>query len=65
VRHTVRDVKEIGDKLGQIIGQVEVVTHSFASVNQGMASQAEGVQQINEAMDDVRASRGIRTVLSL
>ncbi len=51
VRHTVQDVKEIGGKLGQIIGQVEVVTHSFESVNQGMASQAEGVQQINGAME--------------
>lgn len=50
VRQTVQDVNGIGEKLGRIIGQVEVVTHSFESVNQGMASQAEGVRQINDAM---------------
>jgi methyl-accepting chemotaxis protein WspA len=50
VRHTVDEVTQIGGKLTEIIEQVEVVTERFDAVNEGMASQGEGVEQINAAM---------------
>jgi methyl-accepting chemotaxis protein WspA len=50
VRSVVARVEEVGGQLGQIIGQVTVLSERFDSVNHGMRSQAQGARQISEAM---------------
>lgn len=50
VRRSVSVVGEVGTQLGAIIGQVEQLTSRFDAVGEGMKSQAQGADQINEAM---------------
>ena len=50
VNQGVDDIRTIGYKLSEIIDQVQSVTPRFETVNQGMAGQSEGAQQISEAM---------------
>ncbi|HLO88973.1 MAG TPA: methyl-accepting chemotaxis protein [Nostocaceae cyanobacterium] len=50
VRRGVEDVAKIGSQMGQIIEQVQDLYPHFESVNQGMEIQAQGAQQISEAI---------------
>ena len=50
VRRSVGVVGEVATKLGEIIGEVERLTRRFESVGQGMKSQSQGADQINDAM---------------
>ncbi len=50
VRRSVSVVGEVGSQLGAIIGQVEQLTARFDAVGEGMKSQAQGADQINDAM---------------
>ncbi len=50
VRHGVNDVRQVGSQLSTIIEQVETLIPRFEEVNEGMASQAQGGNQIREAM---------------
>lgn len=50
VSQGMRELKEIARQVEQIIGNVEALGPSFTSVNDGMQSQAQVAQQINEAM---------------
>ena len=50
VRRSVGVVGEVGTQLSAIIGQVEQLTNRFDSVGEGMKSQAQGADQINDAM---------------
>ncbi|MDT8387490.1 MAG: methyl-accepting chemotaxis protein [Thiogranum sp.] len=50
VRHGVNDVRQVGAQLSTIIEQVETLIPRFEEVNEGMASQAQGGNQIREAM---------------
>jgi methyl-accepting chemotaxis protein WspA len=49
-RSGVERVKEINCQTGRIIEEVEGLTSSFQSVNEGMRSQSVAARQINEAM---------------
>ncbi len=64
VRHTVQDVAEVSQDLAEILGLVEQTTERFASVKDGMSSQAQGASQINDAMHALTESVQ-QTVLSL
>ncbi len=50
VRHGVDDVRQVGSQLAHIIEQVEALIPRFEEVNEGMASQAQGGQQIRDAI---------------
>jgi len=50
VRHGVDDVRQVGSQLGHIIEQVETLIPRFEEVNEGMSSQAQGGQQIRDAI---------------
>ena len=50
VRRSVSEVEAVSARLDRIIGQVQVLTERFAHVSEGMAAQAQGAGQINEAM---------------
>jgi len=50
VRRSVRVVDEVGTQLGSIIAEVERLTRRFGSVGEGMKSQVQGAESINEAM---------------
>ncbi len=50
VRRSVEEVGAVGQKLGQILERVEVLTDRFGQVSEGMASQNLGARQISEAM---------------
>jgi methyl-accepting chemotaxis protein WspA len=50
VRQGVEDVRTVGGQLNQIIDQVQALTPRFDAVNAGMRGQAQGAQQISEAM---------------
>jgi len=50
VRRGLRDVHDIGGKLGEIIGQVQELVPRFESVTEGMQAQATGAEQISEAL---------------
>jgi methyl-accepting chemotaxis protein WspA len=54
VQQGVEHVREVGTQLGQIIARVQALTPRFDTVNQGMQAQAEGAQQISEAMGQLR-----------
>jgi methyl-accepting chemotaxis protein WspA len=49
-RSGVQRVQEINCQTGRIIEEVEGLTNSFQSVNEGMRSQSVAARQINEAM---------------
>lgn len=50
VRRGVDDVRQVGSQLTHIIEQVETLIPRFDEVNQGMASQSQGAQQIRDAI---------------
>ncbi|MDA1194772.1 MAG: methyl-accepting chemotaxis protein [Planctomycetota bacterium] len=50
VRRSVRVVGEVGTQLAEIIEQVEGISGRFEGVSEGMRSQAQGADQINDAM---------------
>lgn len=50
VRQGVEDVRTVGSQLAQIITQVQTLTPRFETVHAGMQTQAQGAQQINDAM---------------
>jgi methyl-accepting chemotaxis protein len=50
VRRGVDDVRQVGSQLAHIIEQVETLIPRFDEVNQGMASQSQGAQQIRDAI---------------
>ena len=50
VRRSVTVVTEVAQQLGTIIAQVEDLTGRFGSVGDGMRSQAQGADQIHDAM---------------
>jgi len=53
VRRSVRVVTEVAAQLGQIISQVEGLTGRFDTVGEGMRSQAQGADQIHDAMSSL------------
>jgi methyl-accepting chemotaxis protein WspA len=64
VRHGVREVAVIADQLGGIIGAVEGLKERFDHVTEGMRVQAQGADQIREAV--VHLSDGVnQTLVSL
>lgn len=50
VRHGVDDVRQVGAQLAVIIEQVETLIPRFEEVNEGMSSQAQGGNQIRDAI---------------
>src|SRR5215831_16370522 len=54
VQQGVEQVRVVGMQLGEIIARVQALTPRFDTVNQGMHAQAEGAQQISEAMGQLR-----------
>jgi len=50
VRHGVDDVRQVGSQLAEIIEKVETLIPRFEEVNEGMTSQAQGGQQIRDAI---------------
>ena len=56
VRRGVRDVSSAGSQLAEIIDRVNQSTESFKTVNESVQAQAEGAQQISEAMGSLSAN---------
>ena len=54
VQQGVEQVRVVGTQLGEIIARVQALTPRFDTVNQGMHAQAQGAQQISEAMGQLR-----------
>src|SRR5437867_4413471 len=54
VQQGVEQVRVVGVQLGEIIARVQALTPRFDTVNQGMHAQAQGAQQISEAMGQLR-----------
>ena len=50
VRRGMNDVQQVGDKLSEVIGQVQTLAPRFDAVNDGMEAQATGAEQISEAL---------------
>jgi len=50
VRRGVDDVRQVGAQLAHIIEQVDKLIPRFEEVNEGMTSQAQGAQQIRDAI---------------
>lgn len=50
VRNDVRDVRNIGTQLAQIIAHVQTLIPCFDSVHSAVQAQAEGAQQISDSM---------------
>ncbi|MGE4322703.1 MAG: methyl-accepting chemotaxis protein, partial [Sphingobium sp.] len=49
VRRGMRDVQDVGEKLSEVIEQVQTLVPRFEAVNEGMETQATGAEQISEA----------------
>ena len=54
VRQGAEAIRIVGAQLAQIISQVQVLTPRFDTVHEGMQAQAQGAQQINAAMVQLR-----------
>jgi len=50
VRRGMRDVQQVGEKLSEVIEQVQALVPRFDAVNEGMEAQATGAEQISEAL---------------
>ncbi|MFL9927349.1 methyl-accepting chemotaxis protein [Herbaspirillum lusitanum] len=50
VRRGMSEVQQAGSQLSQIIAQVQALTPRFMVVNEGMQAQANGAEQINQAL---------------
>ncbi|WP_345198616.1 methyl-accepting chemotaxis protein [Kistimonas scapharcae] len=53
IRHGVEDTRQVGDQLSQIVGKVQALAPHFESVHQGMRSQSDGAEQIQEALSQL------------
>lgn len=53
VRNDVRDVRNIGSQLAQIITHVQTLIPCFDSVHRAVQDQAEGAQQISDSMSQL------------
>jgi methyl-accepting chemotaxis protein WspA len=53
VRRGVAVVQQVSEELAQIIQQVQTLTPSFETVNEGMQSQSLGAQQISDALSQL------------
>jgi methyl-accepting chemotaxis protein WspA len=53
VRNDVRDVRNIGSQLAQIIAHVQTLIPCFDSVHSAVQAQAEGAQQISDSMSQL------------
>jgi methyl-accepting chemotaxis protein len=58
VRRAVLDASVVGEQLGHIIEQVNLLSPQFMAVSEGMASQSLGAQQISEAMSQLSQAAG-------
>ncbi|HXC24811.1 MAG TPA: methyl-accepting chemotaxis protein [Gemmatimonadaceae bacterium] len=56
VRRGVEASGQVGEQLSEIIHQVQTLTPNFEIVNAGMQSQAEGAQQISDALTQLGAA---------
>lgn len=56
VKHSVQNVNQASDRLSGIIDGVQALTPRFESVHQSMHFQAQGAQQINDAMTQLNES---------
>ena len=64
VRTGVREIADVGTKLGDIIAAVQGISGRFGQVTEGMRAQSQGAEQIREAM--IRLAEGAaRTASSL
>ena len=64
VRSGVREIGDVGIKLGEIIAAVQGISGRFGQVTEGMRAQSQGAEQIREAM--IRLAEGAsRTASSL
>jgi methyl-accepting chemotaxis protein WspA len=50
VRHGMQEVQQVGGQLSQIIGQVQALVPRFENVNEAMQAQANGAEQISDAL---------------
>ena len=64
VRQGAEAVRTVAAQLAQIISQVQVLTPRFNVVHEGMQAQAQGAQQMNAAMVQLRdaAQRTMRSL---
>lgn len=62
VRQGVREAAHLGEQLGQIIHAVQGLTERFDQVTEGMRVQAQGAEQIREAV--VHLSDGVNQTLT-
>jgi methyl-accepting chemotaxis protein len=62
VKRGVEEVARIGGQQAKIIERVQALTPRFKSVNEGMHAQAQGAEQISDAM--VQLSDGARRTMS-
>jgi len=64
VHRGVADVHQVSDQLSQIINRVQSLGPHFELVHEGMQSQAQGADQINQALEQLRDStRGTTEVI--
>jgi len=64
VHRGVADVHQVSDQLSQIINRVQSLGPHFELVHEGMHSQAQGADQINQALEQLRDStRGTTEVI--
>ncbi|QCP54683.1 methyl-accepting chemotaxis protein [Trinickia violacea] len=56
VRRGMRDVQDVGGQLSQIINEVQALAPRFARVNDGMQTQANGAEQITQALSQLSES---------
>ncbi len=53
IRQGVEDTQQVGDQLSQIVEKVQALAPHFESVHQGMRSQSDGAEQIQEALSQL------------
>ncbi|HEX5462268.1 MAG TPA: methyl-accepting chemotaxis protein [Steroidobacteraceae bacterium] len=64
VRRGIQEVQQLGEQLSLIIQQVQTLAPRFVAVNEGMHAQANGAEQISEALSQLSESSQ-QTVQSL
>ena len=63
VRRGMLDVQQVGGQLSQIIAEVQTLAPRFQMVNEGMQTQANGAEQITQALSQL--SEAAQTAESL
>ncbi len=53
IRQGVEDTQQVGDQLSQIVEKVQTLAPHFETVHQGMRSQSDGAEQIQEALSQL------------